>query len=328
MRLFLGSLETSPARETRVFGDFRGFLVDLHLAYAAYLTQAEKEYFHAYAFADLYFPPTITAFLERGHPSLDALARASDFLGKNDLQTLRGPCGEKLLYRPAEVKLFPPILYPGKVLVIGFSDQVKNIDKKLTARIPTGFYKLMSSLAGPGEEIIYPKFTHQLDCDACIGLVIGKEGRRIARERAWEYVAGFTLVLDVTARDICIQESLTRNNLLSKNASSSTPIGPSVFLIESKQAAEHIQVELTVDGRRKQKFTFKDLIFSVEDVVSHWSTIGLSIGDIIALGASLALKSESPQDPAPLKLGSRIKCLSPDIGELAHRVVEGKRKGN
>lgn len=327
MRLILGRLENSRGEDTRIFGDHDGYLVDLSLAYATYLAQVEKQSTYAYALADLYFPSKITSFLERGEASREALARISIFLKENDLRTLKGPSGERLLYRPLEVKLLTPIRYPDKVLVIGFSDQVKDIDKKLAAKIPTAFYKLTSSLIDPGEDIHYPKFTHELDCDACIGLVIGKAGRRTARERAWEYVAGFTLLLDVTARDACMQESLTRNSLLGKNASSSTSIGPSVFVIESKQQAAHIGVELAIDGRQKQKFMLSDLIFSAEDVVSHWSTIGLSTGDIIALGANLALKSGLSQGPAILTAGNTIRCFSSDIGELVHRVVDENRSG-
>lgn len=321
MKLFLGYLKNSRPQESRIFTDREGFLVDLSLAYAAYLSNARAEPAFVYELAALYFPRTISAFLAKGEPSLEALCQLSAFLGETDLQSLRGPVGEELIYRPSEIRLLPPILNPDKTLIIGFSDQVTDPMAKLRSKIPTAFYKFPRTFIASGDPITYPKFTQDLDCDACLGMVVGKPGRRIPRERALEHIAGFTLVLDVTARDICRRESLTRNNLLGKNFPGSTPIGPSLYVGSSRQVLEDMQVELTVDEKVCQRFTARDLIFSVEDVVAHWSIVGLKTGDILALGASLALKPDVVRRPAPLRPGSVLKCSSFEIGEINHEVV-------
>lgn len=321
VKLFLGHLKRLQPRESRIFTDRGGYLVDLNLAYAAYLTRSRSEAAFVYGLANLYFPRTIVAFLGRGKPSMEALAELSGFLDETDLLSLRGPSGEELIYRPSEVKLLLPVLNPDKTLIVGFSEQVTEPESKLKAKIPTAFYKLPSTFIVSGDPISYPRFTKELDCEACLGMVVGKPGRRIPRERALEHIAGFTLVLDVTARDICRRESLTRNNLLGKNFPGSTSIGPSLYVGSSRQALEGMQVGLRVDDKVCQRFTARDLIFSVEDVVAHWSIVGLKTGDILALGASLALKSGVVRRPAPLRPGSVLKCSSFEIGEINHEVV-------
>ncbi len=91
------------------------------------------------------------------------------------------------------------------------------------AEIPTGFYKLPQTFVTIGAPIVWPKFSEEVDADACLAIVIGKVGKtNDPAERAWDHVAGVTLVIDITARDINRREGLTTNNLLGKNFPSST----------------------------------------------------------------------------------------------------------
>ena len=94
------------------------------------------------------------------------------------------------------------------------------------AEIPTGYYKLPQTFVASGAPIVWPKFSEEVDADACLAIVIGKAGRRIPPEKAWDHVAGVTLIIDITARDVNKREGLTTNNLLGKNFPSSTCIGP------------------------------------------------------------------------------------------------------
>jgi 2-keto-4-pentenoate hydratase/2-oxohepta-3-ene-1,7-dioic acid hydratase in catechol pathway len=77
-----------------------------------------------------------------------------------------------------------------------------------------------------------------------------------------------------------------------------------------------MEVTLTVDGVVKQRFTPRQWVFSVEQTLAHWSSLGLSAGDIFALGGGVALQAESP-----LKAGSVVRCAAAGIGELCHEVV-------
>jgi acylpyruvate hydrolase len=294
--------------------------VDLNLLCAGYLAKVQNEV-RPYDLADLWIPPDVSLLLERGEPCQAMLSEILQYVEQSTAEPPSGPSRERLFYSLEDVRLLRPVHSPPKMLVVGFSDQTKDVQKKRTVGMPTAFYKLPTTLAGPGDPIPYPKFTQELDCDVCLGIVIGRAGRRIAREQALNHIGGFTLLLDVTARDVCREESKTNNNLLSKNIRGSSPLGPALVLNKLDAALQSCPVELSVDGILRQKFTLQELIFSVEDVIAHWSTVGLSVGDVLALGANLALKSDSPILPAILKPGMTVTCFCPAVGEMSSTVV-------
>ena len=325
MKLYLGLLEGSRPDQTRIFTEIDGRLIDVNLAYAAYLQQSPNNPASAYELADFYFPGTIAAFLERGEPARKALAEVMAFArcGGGDL---RGPGGEKISYAVTEVKILPPLLDPEKSFVIGFSDKART-EALPKAEIPTGYYKLPQTFVSSGAPIVWPKFSEEIDADACLAIVIGKPGKRIPLERAWDHVAGATLIIDITARDINKREGLTTNNLLGKNFPSSTCIGPALLLQPAREELERIEVDLSLDGAVKQKFALRDCVFTVEQIIARWSILGIKPGDWLAIGASMAMAGDRLQNPVPLKIGSTIRCSSPAIGELSHQVVaaEGVR---
>src|SRR5262245_62921091 len=111
--------------------------------------------------------------------------------------------------------------------------------------IPTGFYKLPQTVVTTGAPIVLPKFSEEVDADACLAIVIGKAGRRILPAQAWECVAGVTLLIDITARDINRREGLTTNNLLGKNFPSSTWLGPAILVNWTREELQAIEVELS-----------------------------------------------------------------------------------
>jgi 2-keto-4-pentenoate hydratase/2-oxohepta-3-ene-1,7-dioic acid hydratase in catechol pathway len=213
-----------------------------------------------------------------------------------------------------------PLPLPEKSIVIGFSDQAR-IEAIPRAEIPTGFYKLPQTFVTTGAPIILPKFSEEVDADGCLAIVIGKAGRRITPDQAWQHVAGVTLLIDITARDINRRESRTTNNLLGKNFPSSTSLGPALLLKPERKELEAIEVELSIDGSVKQKFTLRDCVFTVEQIIARWSILGIGPGDFLAIGASMALQGNRLQNPVPLKAGSNLRCFSPALGELSHPVV-------
>jgi 2-keto-4-pentenoate hydratase/2-oxohepta-3-ene-1,7-dioic acid hydratase in catechol pathway len=319
MNLYLGLTENSSPHQTRVFGEIDGKAIDLRLAHAAYLLeQGEKA--HGYELSAYYFPETITGFLERGGLSLETLERLWSFVRKGHLRDLRGPAGEKVTYDLKEIRILPPLQNPEKSLIIGFSDQAR-VEAIPKAEIPTGFYKLPQTFVTSGAPVVLPKFSEEVDADACLAIVIGKAGRRILPAQVWDHVAGVTLLIDITARDINRREGLTTNNLLAKNFPSSTSLGPAMLLKPPKKDLEAIEVELSIDGSVKQKFTLRDCVFTIEQIIARWSILGIKPGDFFAIGGSMALQKDRLQNPVPLKAGFNLRCFSPAIGELSHPIV-------
>ena len=320
MKLYLGLLESSLPGQTRIFGELGGQLIDLQIACAAYLTQADGKTANAYELASYYFPNTITGFLEWGEPSLKLLDQIVAFVGKSGVGQLRGPGGEKLAYASSDVRVLPPLQNPEKSFVIGFADRAR-VEALPPAEIPTGYYKLPQTFITTGAPVVWPRFSEELDADGCIAIVIGKAGKRISPEKAWEYVAGAMLIVDITARDVNKREGATTNNLLGKNFPSSTCVAPALLVGQDKQELLGLEVELALDGQVKQKFALRDSVFTVEQIIARWSIIGIKPGDWLAIGASMALQGDRLQNPVPLKIGSTLRCSAPAIGELSHQVI-------
>jgi 2-keto-4-pentenoate hydratase/2-oxohepta-3-ene-1,7-dioic acid hydratase in catechol pathway len=320
MKIYLGLLEGSLPDQTRLFSALEGKLIDLTVAYSAYLARDPEAHLDAYELAAYYFPSTIATFLERGEQSLKALEGAVSFARKTGVGEMRGPAGEKVAYDPTEIRILPPFQKPEKSFVIGFSDRIR-VEAITKAEIPTAFYKLPQTFVTTNAPIVLPKFSEEVDADGCLAIVIGKAGRRIAPAQAWDHVAGVTLLIDVTARDINQREGLTTNNLLGKNFPSSTSLGPAMLLKPPKKELEAIEVELSIGGSVKQKFTLRDCVFTIEQIITRWSILGIKPGDFFAIGGSMALQKGRLQNPVPLKIGANLCCFSPAIGELSHQVV-------
>jgi 2-keto-4-pentenoate hydratase/2-oxohepta-3-ene-1,7-dioic acid hydratase in catechol pathway len=319
MNISLGLLKSSRPDHTRIFGAIDGKLVDLNLAHAAYLTQTQGAA-DAYDFATFYFPPTIAAFLQRGETARKSLDETVSFVRRSGVNELRAPAGERIAYDTKEIRLLPPIQNPEKSFVIGFSDRART-EALPQVEIPTAFYKLPQTFVTHGAPVIWPKFSNEVDADGCLAIVIGKAGKRIAPEKAWDHVAGATLMIDITARNINKREGLTTNNLLGKNFPSSTCLGPAVLLGNSRKDFTALEVELSLDGAVKQKFALRDCVFTVEQIIARWSILGIKPGDWLAIGASMARQGERLQNSVPLKIGATIRCSSPLIGELSHPIV-------
>ncbi len=319
MKLFLGLLPSSRPDQTRIFTEAGGKFIDLQLAYATLLRQNGQRA-NAYELGNFYFPATIAAFIERGERAGEALNEVIAFAHKTGLTNLRGPGGEQTVYDTQTIRLRPPLQTPERSFVIGFSDRART-EAMPQPEIPTGFYKLPQTFVTSGAPVIWPKFSQEIDADGCLAIVIGKTGKRIAPEKAWEHVAGATLMIDITARDVNRREGLTTNNLLGKNFPSSTCLGPAVLIGNSRKDFEALEVELSLDGTVKQKFALRACVFTVEQIIARWSIVGLKPGDWLAIGASMARQGDRLQQPVPLRIGSIIRCASSAIGELTHQVV-------
>ena len=298
MRIYLGLSESSLPHQTRIFADMDGKLLDLNIAYAQCLTQS-GDAVSAYERAAFYFPETIAGFLERGGQSRQALEEVVSFVRQAGLSDLRGPAGERAVFDPAEIRLLPPIQNPEKSFVIGFSDKAR-VEAMPKAEIPTGYYKLPQTFISNGSPIIWPKFSEEVDADACVALVIGKAGKRIDPVEAWDHIAGVTLLIDITARDINRREGLTTNNLLGKNFPSSTCSG-------ARPAAASLAKRVGSVGSRAGRWTAASSKNSLCAIASLPSSRSSPAGRF--LGSSRAIFS--PSAPAWPSRATDCKTLCP-----------------
>jgi 2-keto-4-pentenoate hydratase/2-oxohepta-3-ene-1,7-dioic acid hydratase in catechol pathway len=148
--------------------------------------------------------------------------------------------------------------------------------------VPTVFMKLPSSICGPDADVILPANATQTDYEAELGVVIGKPGFRIKLEDWEQHVFGYTIVNDVSARDI---QLATSQWTLGKSFPTFTPIGPVIVTRDEIADPHSLNIKLTLSGEVMQNANTRDLIFRIPELIAYISGIvPLQAGDIISTG--------------------------------------------
>jgi len=212
--------------------------------------------------------PTVLSIIEDGPAALDGV-RATLTTGP------RVPL--------AEVKLLAPMQRPPRIFGIGLNYASHAAESKMVVqKVPTVFMKLSSSVVGPGAPIILPKISTQPDYEAELGVVIGKPGYQISAESAFEHVFGYTIVNDVSARDIQLS---TSQWTLGKSFPGFTPTGPAITTADEIADPHALDIKLTIGGETLQNANTRDLIFKIPAIIAYLSsTTPLEAGDIISTG--------------------------------------------
>jgi 2-keto-4-pentenoate hydratase/2-oxohepta-3-ene-1,7-dioic acid hydratase in catechol pathway len=219
-----------------------------------------------------------------------------------------------------DVELQPPIAAPEKILCIGINYANRNADygDQEPPKYPSMFYRAPNSLVGHEHELIIPHESEQLDYEGEIALVIGRAGRRIAREDALAHVAGVTLCNEGTIRDWIRHGKF--NVTQGKNWDATGSIGPWIATTDAIDLTEPLRITARLNGEVTQDDTTDHLIKSFADLIVYVSTfMTLKPGDIIATGTPVKLKRTDP--PQWLKSGDTLEIECPAIGVLRNRVA-------
>jgi acylpyruvate hydrolase len=186
--------------------------------------------------------------------------------------------------RPFDAEdLCRPILAPEAVVCVGlnYRTHILEMGRELPTE-PTLFSKLPRALTDPYADVELPAASDRIDYEAELAAVIGKGGRDIAVEDAWDHVAGLTVLNDVTARDF---QRRTIQWFAGKTFQASTPIGPWLVTTDELGDLGGRELRLTVNGQQRQRARLDDLVFDVPTLVADLSRIiELHPGDVIATG--------------------------------------------
>jgi len=219
----------------------------------------------------------------------------------------RRPTGRQ--WRLDEVRLLPPS-WPTKIMCVGKNYPAHNreMDSE-TPKEPVIFSKPPSSIIAPGDPIVIPRISKRVDHEGELGVIIG---RRFARPRPDEdlrpFIAGYTCLNDVTARDLQrIDVQYTR----SKGFDTFCPFGP---VLETEAPPPETTVETFVNGQQRQTGRLADMIFSV-DFILRWIAEAMTLepGDLIATG--------TPSGVGPLQPGDIVEIRISGIGALRNPVA-------
>jgi 2-keto-4-pentenoate hydratase/2-oxohepta-3-ene-1,7-dioic acid hydratase in catechol pathway len=220
-------------------------------------------------------------------------------------------------YPLAEVKLLAPVVSHVRVFGIGLNYSEHAAESKMqTQKVPTVFMKLASSIAHPGQDIILPAISTQPDYEAEFAVVIGKGGRAIQAADWEDHVFGYTIVNDVSARDV---QLATSQWTLGKSFPTFTPVGPCIVTRDQVADPHDLEIRLTIDGEELQHSNTKHLIFRVPALIEYISSIlPLEPGDIISTGTPQGVGlGRTPQ--RWLKPGEDIVIEIERIGTLRNR---------
>ena len=185
------------------------------------------------------------------------------------------------------------------------------------------FFQNVDAIVGPEDDIVYPEgLTNELDYELEMAIVIGRSGKFFGPDEANEYIAGYTVFNDITARDIQRREMQSGVFSFSKAIDTFCPIGPWIVTADEVGDPQDLAMELRVNGDVRQSGNTSDMIISIPHLVSYHSPQGYSAGDLITTGtiSGVAAVQPNPFD-FYLQPGDVVEAEIAGIGTLRNAVV-------
>jgi acylpyruvate hydrolase len=233
--------------------------------------------------------------LHRAVPAISVkLALTSGAHTLKALEDLAAAAGRAGLVRPiAGLKLLPPIPDPSKFFCVGKNNRKHReelaANKMLTEvpNEPTGFIKLNSTMSGDGDEVVKPSDITTLDYEPELCYVVGKRAHGVKKAEAMDYISGFTLMNDVSAREIQKREVASGSRFwTAKNMPGFAPVGPFILTLDEVADTDDLWVTCDVNGKRRLRSNTGDYLYKISDVLEHFSRyVVFEPGDLIAMGA-------------------------------------------
>jgi 2-keto-4-pentenoate hydratase/2-oxohepta-3-ene-1,7-dioic acid hydratase in catechol pathway len=222
-------------------------------------------------------------------------------------------------YALEQLTIMAPVLNPAKIICIGtnYLEHVRETEMEAPDE-PVIFTKFARSLIGYRESIVIPRITQQVDYEAELAVIIGRTGRDIPRENAMDYVAGYSIMNDVSARDLQFRGGQwTKGKALDTFA----PMGPYLVTKDEVGNPHDLTIRLWLNKQLMQDSTTAQMIFKVEDLISFLSElVTLEPGDIIATGTPPGV-GFARKPPVFLQPGDTVKISIEKIGELENSVL-------
>ena len=244
----------------------------------------------------------------------DVMARMKSYAGAvRDLEKAR--VLDKL-WMEAGAFLLAPLPAPRRILAIGrnYSEHAKELGGEVPDE-PIVFQKASSSVIASEQPIVLPQGIGRVDYEGELAIVIVSPGKNVPENEALSLVAGYTLINDVTARDVqkrAIGKSLPW--FLSKSYDTFGPLGPCIVTPDEIPDPQNLELTLRVNDEIKQQANTSEMLFSIPALIAYLSRhLALMPGDVIATG--------TPSGVGPLKPGDRVEVRIDQIGTLANPVV-------
>ena len=253
---------------------------------------------------------SILGMLEAGLFARGLFEEVREFIGRHRLAGRLTVEGAKLL---------APIARPPRIVALGLNYAAHAAEGgRKPPKEPIFFVKASTAVVGPDDPVVCPRGVGRIDHEVELAVIIGREGRRISRARATEHIAGYTILNDVTARDLQRRDMAASNPwFTSKSFDTFAPMGPCITLPGEIEEPCELDLTLRVNGQVRQRSNTRDLIFNVPELIHRLSRhITLQPGDVISTG--------TPAGITPLAPGDVMEAEVEKIGVLRNPVAAGR----
>lgn len=222
-----------------------------------------------------------------------------------------------------DVRLGAPVFRPEKIVCLGknYAEHAKEGGFDMP-EAPLLFCKTPNALNGPFDPILMPISSDQIDWEVELAVVIGKKGARISQDRALDYIAGYAVMNDVSGRRAQFAHSQWFRG---KSFDTFSPLGPALVTPDEVGDVQNLRLTASVNGEVMQDGTTRDMIFSIEEIISDLSQdITLVPGDIISTGTPAGV-GIFRDPPVVLNEGDEVECWIEKIGSICNKVMVSKR---
>ena len=264
-------------------------------------------------------PDSILGLLHQGADGLAAARRLLEWARGNHASLGSLVC-------PLDDCLFDAPLRPGKLITLArnYHEHVAEHGLTHTGQVPSASIKASSSLAGPYDDIVRPAVERQLDYETELAVVIGQRCKNVPQARAYDVIAGYTVLSDIVARQVLKIERAAGNQFLGKMFDSFGPLGPCIVTRDEIADPMNLKITTRVNGEVRQDSNTSRMIWSIAQLIAYFSQATLEPGDIISTGtpAGVAAGRKPHETPWYLCPGDTIECEVERVGVLRNRVVE------
>ncbi|MGE7760039.1 fumarylacetoacetate hydrolase family protein [Peribacillus sp. NPDC097895] len=254
------------------------------------------------------FPACLKTFIDR---SSELRTRAEKLIEKR--------VNDDAIFKLSEVKILPPIAQPEKIICVGlnYMDHCKETGME-PPDSPVIFSKYANAIVGHNDAIEIPINSTEVDFEAELAIVIGREAKHVSEEEANDYVFGYTIMNDISARDLQFQDGQWSRG---KTADTFAPFGPAVVTKDEVDDPHNLAISLELNGEMMQESNTGNLIFTVPKIISFLSqSMTLKPGDLIATGTPPGVgMGRNPK--VWLKNGDKMNVRIERIGMLSNHVI-------
>jgi len=217
------------------------------------------------------------------------------------------------------VQLKAPVPCPGKIICIGLNYRDHAAEARLPVPdYPAVFAKYGNAVIGPGEAIVHPRISQEVDYEAELGVVIGRRAKAVPEAAAPDYVAGYLIFHDVSARDY---QNRTSQWVIGKTFDTFAPMGPALVTADEVPNPNNLDIRLSIGGEVLQSSNTRNLIFNVQQLIMHLSAVmTLEPGDVIATGTPGGV-GFSRRPPRWLRPGDVVRIEIERLGVLENPVI-------